>query len=131
MSHPSKVKGDRAEREVVALLRALGFPHAERAYGAGRDDDRGDIDGIPGVVVSVKAEREWRPHEWLAEADEQAWRDEADTVAVFTRRPGGRYVVLLTPERWAQLMRDAGHAPPLPRPPVDPLPGQLTLEALS
>jgi hypothetical protein len=41
---------------VVTYLQAHGFPHAERAprWGA---KDRGDVLGLPGVVVEVKAER--------------------------------------------------------------------------
>jgi hypothetical protein len=50
-----KRKGDIFERAVAGYLRCPGFPRAERGYGAGRPDDRGDIDGVPGFVIEVKA----------------------------------------------------------------------------
>ncbi len=45
MTHPSKVKGDRAERELVAQLVDLGIP-VRRALGAGRLLDEGDLEGL-------------------------------------------------------------------------------------
>jgi hypothetical protein len=47
-------RGSDWENAVVAYLRDNGFPKAERAYGAGRPVDVGDIDGIPGVVLECK-----------------------------------------------------------------------------
>ena len=44
MSSPQKIKGSQYERDVVKWLRSMGYPCAERAYGAGRHDDVGDID---------------------------------------------------------------------------------------
>lgn len=52
-----KRAGDRFERDVVAFLVARGYGYAERAYGAGRPDDRGDIDGLPGWIIQCKAEK--------------------------------------------------------------------------
>ncbi len=53
MTNPSKRKGDKAEREVQALLNdLLGVP-ARRKFGAGRQDDMGDIDGVPDTVIQV------------------------------------------------------------------------------
>lgn len=54
MTHPSRAKGSKWERELVAWLRANGWPEADRAYGEGRSDDRGDIDGVPGVCIQAK-----------------------------------------------------------------------------
>lgn len=53
-----KAKGSAFEREIVAFLRTHGHPYAERAYGAGRPGDVGDIDGIPGFVILVRGVRE-------------------------------------------------------------------------
>lgn len=47
-------KGAGFERAVVAYLVANGFPRAARAYGAGRSDDVGDIDGVPGYTIQVR-----------------------------------------------------------------------------
>jgi len=53
MTNPQKAKGDRAELEAAALLtEALGLP-VRRKLGAGRIDDTGDLDGVPGQVVQV------------------------------------------------------------------------------
>jgi hypothetical protein len=49
-----KAKGSQFERDVVAVLRSHGWPHAERSYGAGRPRDVGDIDGLPGFCIEVK-----------------------------------------------------------------------------
>ena len=43
MSNPNKRRGDDAERKLAAYLQTQGWPDAERALGAGRHDDRGDI----------------------------------------------------------------------------------------
>lgn len=59
MTNPNKRKGDQEERDVLGILRASGFPHAERTR-AGRREDQGDIFldvqlGLaPGVVCQVK-----------------------------------------------------------------------------
>lgn len=55
MSNPQKAKGDRAERDAAALLtEATGWP-VRRKLGAGRTDDEGDLEGIPGFCLEVKA----------------------------------------------------------------------------
>jgi len=46
-------KGPLAEAQVVQCLREHGWPHAERRVMGGRND-RGDVAGIPGVVIEVK-----------------------------------------------------------------------------
>lgn len=68
MPNASRDKGNRAELAVARYLRANGFPHAERAR-VGWTDDRGDIDGVPGVVIEVKDARQWRLSEWLSEME--------------------------------------------------------------
>ena len=52
-----KAKGSAFERQVAEYLRDHGHPHAERAYGAGRPADVGDLDGLPGYVVECKCHR--------------------------------------------------------------------------
>ena len=109
MANPSKAKGDRAELEVQGILRdLLGVP-ARRKLGAGRTDDMGDIDGVPDTVISVvnytdivRAIREKLPA-----VEEQRERAGATFAATFVRRSGGKYVVVLTPEQFATLWREA------------------------
>lgn len=54
----SKRKGSAFERDVVHFLVDHGFPYAERAYGAGRPDDVGDIDGVLGFCLEAKAHKQ-------------------------------------------------------------------------
>jgi hypothetical protein len=53
-----KQKGDRTEREAVAILVAaaphLVLPTARRKLGAGRKDDMGDLEVFPEVTIQVK-----------------------------------------------------------------------------
>lgn len=102
-------KGDRAEREVVQALRALGLVDADRAYGAGRCDDRGDIDGLPGVVAQVKWYADgWRAvREGVDGAVEQAGRMDCWPVALvrYPRKP--RWLWVMTLEDGAGLYRQA------------------------
>lgn len=116
MANPAKAKGDRAELEVQALIREhLGYP-ARRKLGAGRADDMGDIDGVPNTVIQVANYTD------IARAlslkvpacVEQQARAGATHGATFLRRRGGSYVVVLTVEQWAALMREA--APSTDRP---------------
>lgn len=53
MSNQSKRKGTAAESEVIRYLQSRGRPHAERRALSGAQD-RGDVAGIPGVVIEVK-----------------------------------------------------------------------------
>ena len=58
MANSSKRKGDRAEREAVAVLRGLApdlvVASPQRLLGAGRREDTGDLWVFPGVTVQVK-----------------------------------------------------------------------------
>lgn len=46
-------KGPVREREVSAIFIEEGFAKARRALGAGRQDDVGDIDGVPHLCLQV------------------------------------------------------------------------------
>ncbi len=109
MSNPQKMKGDRAELEVQALLRdLLGVP-ARRMLGAGRLDDIGDIDGVPDTTIQVANYRDVATALRVKVAgcvDQQA-RAGTTFGATFLRRPGGKYVVAMTPEQWAAMWREA------------------------
>jgi Holliday junction resolvase len=52
-----KRRGSQFERDVVRYLREHGFADAERAFGAGRPCDIGDIVGVPGITIECKAAR--------------------------------------------------------------------------
>lgn len=109
MSNPQKRRGDRAEIEVQGILRdLLGVP-ARRALGAGRKDDVGDIHGVPDTVVQVAnyTDLSRAVREKLPESERQRENAGAAFAATFVRRYGGSYVVVLTPEQWAALWREA------------------------
>ena len=54
--NPSKAKGTAWESSVVSYLNDNGFPYAERRALQG-NLDKGDISGVPGVVIECKAEK--------------------------------------------------------------------------
>ena len=96
-----KAKGDRAEREVAALLAELGVP-CRRKLGAGRLDDCGDIDGVADTVIQVA---DWTDkvaaiRAKVPAAEVQRKNDGARFAATFLRLWGGDYVVVLSPEQW-------------------------------
>ena len=75
-----KRKGSQFERDVVAYLQDHGFPEAERAYGAGRPEDVGDLANVPGVCCEVKNH---------ARLELARWIDEAERERVNARQPYG------------------------------------------
>jgi hypothetical protein len=109
MANRSKDKGDRGELEVQTLLRDhLGYP-ARRKLGAGRQDDQGDIDGIPDTCIAVgniariaDAIRD-KPRECV----QQQARAGATFGATFLRLRGGEWRVVLTVEQYATYVREA------------------------
>jgi hypothetical protein len=60
-------KGPLAEALVVQCLREHGWPFAERRVQGGQHD-RGDVAGIPGVVIEVKNQAKMTLAEWVDEA---------------------------------------------------------------
>ena len=110
MANSAKRKGDKAELEVQGLLRdLLGVP-ARRALGAGRKDDVGDIHGVYETVIQVAN----KPSDTLRavrekplECERQRLRAGSMFAATFIRLRGGEYRVVLTPEQWAALWREA------------------------
>jgi hypothetical protein len=109
MPHPAKSKGDRAELEAARLLADLtGWP-VRRKLGAGRADDTGDLDGIPDTCVQVKSYVDPRRAiaEILAELPQQQANAGTTFAAGLFRRRGGRWGVVLTPEMFCTLLREA------------------------
>jgi len=103
-----RARGAAFEREVVRVLRAAGLVHAERSYGAGRPDDRGDIDGLPGYVVECKAHRALDLAGWMDEARREAARSGSVPVVVVKRRgkPAEESYVVLRLADWARVLRE-------------------------
>lgn len=115
----SKAKGSSAERAVVDYLRANGFPHAERRL-AGATKDRGDIAGVPAVVIEVKNCERTALGEWVDEAVLEQANDSADYGLVWHKRRGhtdaGRWYATLPAAEIVRLLRQAGYGSPLESP---------------
>ena len=62
----NKAKGTSAETAVVNYLIARGYIHAERRALAGVND-KGDVAGLPGVCIEVKAHKTYSIPAWLKE----------------------------------------------------------------
>ena len=104
--NPQKNKGDKAEREVAALLSELTGKTVRRKLGAGRTDDTGDIEGIPNFAIQVA---HWKNKNAAClqkpiEAEDQRINLGVDHAATFVRFRGGRYRVVLTPEQFARIL---------------------------
>ena len=111
MTSPQKAKGSRAELAVARYLQEAGWPYAERSR-AGWTDDRGDIDGIPGVVVEVKDCKRHDLSGWLGELEVETANARAVTgVLVVKRRlhtnPADWYAITRLGD-WAAMAKDAG-----------------------
>lgn len=102
MTHPSKAKGDRGEREVADLLRAV-FPDARRRVNGeeSQDDLPGrDVQGVPGYCVQVRVyAKDARVTQKLGEAVSSALVGEIPVV--FTKKISK----IATGEPWLVSMR--------------------------
>jgi hypothetical protein len=95
----SKDKGTAAETAVVRYLREQGATQAERRALSG-SQDRGDIAGVPGVVIEVKnVSRDALPG-WVDEAEIERTNDGALIGVVWHKRRGKR-----SPADWFVTMR--------------------------
>ena len=111
MTSPQKATGSRAELAVARYMQEAGWPYAERSR-AGWTDDRGDIDGAPGIVVEVKDHKKFALSEWMGELEVEVANARAITgVLVVKRRlhtdPADWYAVTRFGD-WCHLAKDAG-----------------------
>lgn len=93
----SKQKGSRFETAIADYLRQA-FPHVERRSQEGIHD-RGDIAGIPGVVIESKNCQAMQLAEWIDEAEREAKNDGGSLGVVWHKRrgkgsPGDCYVTM-------------------------------------
>lgn len=113
----SKQKGTAAETAVVRYLHTRGWLHAERRALSG-SQDRGDVAGIPGVVIEVKNCKRDELGAWVDEAEQERANDGAVHSAVWHKRRGttdpGAWFVTMTGEQYADLLIDAGHGDSAP-----------------
>jgi len=107
MTSANKARGSQFERDVVKYLQEHGFPLAERRYGAGLREDKGDIRGVP-VTLECKNHAQISLSQFLDEALIEA--KHAGTklgAAVIKRRGKGTkdaYVVMSL-EQYTELLK--------------------------
>jgi Holliday junction resolvase len=109
MTSSSKQRGSRWELDVVKYLRESGFKYAERAYGAGRRDDKGDITGFPGWVFECKNHKAMDLAGWMDETDREKQTANAEYgVAIIKRRNKQTKdgYVLMTLEQFSKVLKD-------------------------
>jgi hypothetical protein len=107
MANPKGVKGANAERELADILSSeLGVP-ISRKLGAGRQDDVGDLHGVPHHVVQIAnwADTAAAALQKPRAVDQQ--RENAGTpfgVSAIRFR-GGQWRIVLTMEQWLKYVR--------------------------
>jgi hypothetical protein len=110
LSSAAKRKGSQAERDVVAYLKANGYPYADRRV-AGATLDKGDISGVLGVTIEIKNHARLDLAGWLAELEVEMKNDNAWTGVVIHKRKGkgdvGEWYATLPVKVWLALLRKA------------------------
>lgn len=110
----SRAKGTRWETAIVDYLRTSGATHAERRALHG-SDDRGDITGIPAVVIEAKSAARVELAAWLDEANAERDNDCADVGAVWFKRRGraspANGFVVVDGATFVFLLQAAGYMP--------------------
>ena len=108
----SKQRGTKWETAIVAFLRDKGFTHAERRALSG-SFDKGDLTGIPGLVVEAKHVARTDLSGWLDEAEQERDNAKADVGVVWMKRRGytspGRAYVVMSGDDLVWLLRSAGY----------------------
>ena len=79
-SRANKAKGREAEKAVSEYLNARGYTTERRRMEG--SNDRGDISGIPGVVIEVKAHKAIYLSQFVDEANVEAGNDSPFAVGV-------------------------------------------------
>lgn len=111
VTNPQKAKGSQWERDVVKFLKPW-FPYIERAYGAGRQDDRGDLTGTPGIVWELKNWEKFDLAGWMDEAWTERVNAKARLSIVVAKRRGhapAHAYAILPLEDMAMILKEAGY----------------------
>lgn len=107
-----RARGTAWETAIVDYLRASGFPHAERRASNGVRD-RGDIAGIPGVVVEAKSVGRLDLATFLGEAETERANAGAAYGIVWAKRKGktsaAHGYVVMDGAAFTALLRAAGY----------------------
>ena len=112
MANSQKAKGDSAEREAAELLTELLGTPVRRKLGAGRQDDVGDLDGVPNHIVQVA---NWKDTAAAArvkpdEAELQRINANEAFAVTLVRFRGGKWRAVLTLEQLTRYIRQLAEA---------------------
>lgn len=111
----SKRKGTAAETEVVKYLTDRGW-HAVERRALNGVNDRGDIAGIPNVVIEVKNHASIQLSEFVDEAERERLNDGAEVGVAWIKRRGRSdprdWYVAMTGEQFVELLKRAGYQRP-------------------
>lgn len=112
MATSARAKGTRWESAIVDYLRTNGVPHAERRALNG-SQDRGDVAGIPGLVIEGKNTARAELAGWLDEAEAERVNAGAAVAVVWHKRRGraspGDGFVTMSGATLVRLLADAGY----------------------
>lgn len=107
----SKQKGTAWETAIVKYLQPR-WPHVERRT-LGGTHDKGDVAGIPGVVIEAKNERSYNLASWMNEAEREGANANADVTVVWAHRKGRASprdgYVIMSGYQFALLLKEAGY----------------------
>ena len=106
--NPQKNKGDKAEREAADVLSLETKYKVERRFGAGQDNDKGDLVGIPNFCVQVA---DWQNKSAAClikprEVEQQRKNAGVDYAMTMIRFRGGHWRVVMTVEQFGKLVNE-------------------------
>ena len=103
-------KGPLREREVAAIFNEAGFTKARRALGAGRQDDVGDIDGVPHLCLQVAGRKTGLAtviDEKLPATEIQRKNRDVPFAALWIRMDRKPWIIVLSPKMFFTLFKYA------------------------
>lgn len=109
----AKAKGSAWERGIVDYLKSFGFAYVERRI-AGSLKDRGDIAGLPGVVIEAKSCARIELSTFVDEAVLEGQNDGAWLAVTWIKRRGkgsaGDGYVVMTGRQFVEILREVAAA---------------------
>lgn len=100
----SKIKGNKGERELAAILREHGYNTRRGQQFCGANGDA-DVEGLPGIHIEVKRVERLNIHEAMKQSIRDARPGEMP--AVFHRRNREEWLVTMPFNDWIELYSEA------------------------
>ncbi len=114
MVNKSKIKGTLWESAIVAALKSAGYIYAERRALAG-GFDKGDITGIPGVVIEAKNVATITIGPFIQEAETEKINAHADIGVAWVKLRGKASAmdgaILMSPSQFLDILAKVGYLP--------------------